>query len=302
MVAIPLKLVTGFLGSGKTTFLMHYIDSFSKDRKIGVIQNEFSGAGVDGLIIRSNSGVYRMLEINNGSVFCVCLLGSFIDSLAAFIDDNHPDEIIMEASGMSDPVSIGQIFQSNKLCNKVYLERTFAIVDACNFNKLTFIRQRLEHQIRIADLTIVNKCDLPGIDMDSVINAVTRINPYAQVIKSTFSSIDFSEVHYFDRLNINEIENESCRPDLQSMIIKTSRLISPEMLWNFIDSVKGDFIRCKGFVNTGKNRKMIVQGTFDNYTIEHTEWFPGVTELVGIGRLTKPENYTRKFEKFCITL
>ena len=114
-MSIPLRLITGFLGSGKSTFLMNYLDAFSSSRKIAVIQNEFSSASIDGQLIRQNNGVYKMLEINNGSVFCVCLLGSFIDSLAAFIEDNNPDEIIMEASGMSDPISIGQIFQSIKL-------------------------------------------------------------------------------------------------------------------------------------------------------------------------------------------
>lgn len=302
MAAIPLRLITGFLGSGKTTFLMHYVNTFSKDRKIAVIQNEFSSSGIDGVLIRRNGGVYRVLEINNGSVFCVCLLGSFIESLAAFIDDNLPDEIIMEASGMSDPVSIGQIFQSDKLRNKVYLEQSFAVVDALNYNKLTFIRPRLEHQIRIADVVIVNKCDLAGSDLESIITQITNISPHALVLKSSYSSIDFNDVFGASGLFLDDQGSESCKPDLQSVIIKSNCVISPEMLRKFIDSVKTDFIRFKGFVNTGKNRKMIVQGVFDDYSIKPVEWFPGVTELVGIGRLTKSENYTRMFETHCITI
>ena len=120
-MSIPLNLINGFLGSGKTTFLLHYLDTFAKGRKIGVIQNEFSPAGIDGELITQQGKAYQLLEVNNGSVFCVCLLGGFINSLSSFIDDYAPDEIIMEASGMSDPVSIGQIFQSPILKNKVFL-------------------------------------------------------------------------------------------------------------------------------------------------------------------------------------
>ena len=86
MPAIPMQLVTGFLGSGKTTFLKNYLDEFSGSRKIGIIQNEFSEVNIDTLEIQQNKPGFEILEVNNGSVFCVCLLGSFVDSLAAFID------------------------------------------------------------------------------------------------------------------------------------------------------------------------------------------------------------------------
>jgi len=299
MASIPLHLVTGFLGSGKTTFLMHYLDTFCARRKIGVIQNEFSASGTDATTIRCHEGLYRMLEINNGSVFCVCLLGSFIDSLVAFIDDHAPDEIIMEASGMSDPVSIGQIFQSPKLRNKVYLGHAWTLVDALNFNKVTAIRSRLEHQIRIADTVLVNKSDLAGDSIESVIASVKKINPYAVIERSSFARIGFDRQKSPFRFFPADESLESCRPDLQSVVIKSSRVITEEKLKEFISLVKGDFIRCKGYVNTGKRQKIVVQGVFNDYTFDPTEWFSGVTELVGIGRFSEAINYTKKFESYC---
>jgi G3E family GTPase len=298
-MSIPLNLVTGFLGSGKTTFLMHYLDTFSNRRKIGVVQNEFSLSGTDGIILRGHKGLYRMLEVNNGSVFCVCLLGSFIDSLAAFIDDNAPDEIIMEASGMSDPVSIGQIFQSPKLRKKVYLGYSWSIIDARNFDKVTALRSRLEHQIRIADTIVVNKSDLAEGGIESVIMAVKKINPYAVVKQSSFARISFEKQKDPFRIFSAEKSSESCRPDLQSVVIKSSRIVSQDKLKEFISSVKGDFIRCKGYVNTGKHQKILVQGVFDDYTFHQAEWFAGVTELVGIGRFDEAYNYTERFERYC---
>lgn len=298
-MSIPLRLITGFLGSGKTTFLINYLDTFSDGRKIGVIQNEFSSSSIDGMIVRRNKGVYKILEINNGSVFCVCLLGSFIESLAAFIKDNNPDEIIMEASGMSDPTSIGQIIQSLKLRDQVYLDYTWTIVDANNFFKVKAIRSRLEHQIRVANTVVVNKTDLAGSEIDFVVESVKKINPFATVEKSSFAHISFDRKK--NTFNFFPVEKsvEICRPDLQSVIIKSSRIIRPEKLRSFVNSVKDDFIRVKGYVNIDKDKKVSVQGIFDDYSYLEVDWFPEITELIAIGSFNDSENYTKKFETYC---
>lgn len=298
-MSIPLHLINGFLGSGKTTFLLHYLDTFSRGRKIGVIQNEFSSAGIDGELITQHGGAYKLLEINNGSVFCVCLLGSFIGSLSTFIDDHAPDEIIMEASGMSDPLSIGQLLQSEKLRNKIFLGNSWTIVDARNFHKVRAIRSRLEHQVRIADTVVVNKCDLAGDEVRSVTDTVRKINPFALIEQCSFARIDFKWKKNPFMFFPAEESTESCRPDLQSVVIKTNQIITPDQLNEFIGSVKIDFIRCKGFVNIGNEEKVVVQGIFDDYSVNRVKWFAGPTEIIGIGHLIEHLNYTEKFENYC---
>lgn len=297
-MSIPLHLINGFLGSGKTTFLLHYLDTFAGGRKIGVIQNEFSPAGIDGELIMQQGKAYRLLEVNNGSVFCVCLLGGFINSLSSFIDDYAPDEIIMEASGMSDPTSIGQIFQSPMLKNKVFLGYSWTIVDARNFDRVKAIRSRLEHQIRIADTVVVNKSDLAGSDIETVISAVKKINPFAVVERSSFARIGFEVKKNPFMFFPPEESTESCRPDLQSVVIKTNSIISLEKLKEFIKSVKTDFIRVKGFVNIAKDQKVVIQRVFEDYSVVNIEWFAGATELIGIGQLDDSRNYTDKFEYY----
>jgi G3E family GTPase len=287
------------LGSGKTTFLKNYLEEFSGSRRIGIIQNEYSGVNVDSQELNQHKPGFEILEVNNGSVFCVCLLGSFIESLALFIDQYKPDEVIMEASGMSDPVSIGQIFQSPKLKGKVFMGYSWTIVDALNFEKVTAIRSRLEHQIRIADTVIVNKSDLAGDKIDSVIASVKKINPFAIVEKSSFARISFNGKKNPFKFFPAEASLESCRPDLQSVVIKSNRIIDSENLTAFINSVKANFIRCKGYVNTGKDQKTFVQGIFDDYTFHKVEWFPGVTELAGIGRFDEGLNFDKIFETYC---
>ena len=136
-------LVTGFLGSGKTTFLKRLLRNTPEDLKIAVIQNEFAPSNVDGEeLMQSTDGAFELLEINNGSVFCVCLLGTFVRSLSEFMDVHHPDVVIMEASGLSDPAGIAELFQSDILSKKVFFKEAWCIVDAAHFGKIERMKKK----------------------------------------------------------------------------------------------------------------------------------------------------------------
>ena len=74
-----LYLLTGFLGSGKTSLLLHLLNHV-QGRKIGIIQNEFGKLSIDGEILRR--GGFTMVEINRGSIFCSCLKLNFVQALA----------------------------------------------------------------------------------------------------------------------------------------------------------------------------------------------------------------------------
>ena len=87
MPKIPFHIVSGFLGSGKTTFLKQIIDNYSDKYKLGIIQNEFASANIDGIELEASGKSFKLLRINKGSVFCVCLLGDFARSLEKFIDE-----------------------------------------------------------------------------------------------------------------------------------------------------------------------------------------------------------------------
>ena len=65
-----LYVLTGFLGSGKTSLLLHLLDNL-EDKKIGIIQNEFGKLSIDGMLVERNG--IKMTEINRGSIFCTCL-------------------------------------------------------------------------------------------------------------------------------------------------------------------------------------------------------------------------------------
>ena len=121
MSRIPFILLTGFLGSGKTTFLKRLLARYSSDGKIGIIQNEFAPGSVDGTELMQSGMPFEILEVNNGSVLCVCLLGSFVKSLRIFVEECRPDALILEASGLSDPISIGEMLQAPDLSGRLFL-------------------------------------------------------------------------------------------------------------------------------------------------------------------------------------
>ncbi len=297
-MSIPLHLVTGFLGSGKTSFLKHYLNAFGQLRKIAIVQNEFSPVNIDGRELSTTSH-YRLLEINNGSAFCVCLLGSFIQSLATFIEEVQPDELLMEASGLSDPIGVGQIFQSPQLKGKVFLHHLWCVIDAQNFDRLAALRFRMEHQLQIADTIVVNKTDLAGEKIHGVVETIKKLNPFAQILCGSFAQIDLNTVKKALTFLPAGDQSSAGRPNLDSLVIKTTRKITRAGLDTFIATIKEKCIRCKGFVNLREEKTLFVQGVFDDYSITEVAQTNRPSELILIGNFNPHINYQSIFEEYC---
>ena len=90
-----LYVLTGFLGSGKTTALLKLLERL-KGSRIGVIQNEFGKLGIDGTILRNDD--IQMVEINRGSIFCTCQKLNFVKALADMARQDF-DYLFVESSG-----------------------------------------------------------------------------------------------------------------------------------------------------------------------------------------------------------
>ena len=108
---IPFYIVTGWLGSGKTTLLKNILSKYGNKTRIAVIQNEFAPTGVDGKELKDTGQPFELIEVNNGSVFCVCQLDNFTEALDKLALDYNPDVIFLESSGLADPISIAEILR-----------------------------------------------------------------------------------------------------------------------------------------------------------------------------------------------
>lgn len=168
-----LILVSGFLGAGKTTLMKRLIDHHRAFR-LHVIVNEF-GRGTDGALL-SGLGA-AVTEIDNGSVFCACRAADFDRALRAAAADAQM--ILVEASGLSDPVSIRAVTRA--IPGIDYLG-CIAVADAVSVHKVLGTARVSSRQMSVSNLILLNKCDLvPRAASRATRRLLMERYPYAQV-------------------------------------------------------------------------------------------------------------------------
>jgi G3E family GTPase len=302
---IPLIVVTGFLGAGKTTFIKRLLREFSDGRRIGIIQNEYASANIDSEELRSTGKKFEILEINNGSVFCICLLANFIDSLVLFIDEYKPEIIILEASGLSDPIAIAELLQHEKLSGRIYLSGAWCIIDSVNYMKTGRMMDRIRRQVMISDWLILNKTDLGGENVKSIREELSYINSDAEIMEASYCNIDMDfsaqllndETVALKREDQHSTHIPSDRAEISTVVLKTSRPISAEGLQLFLSETEKKIIRLKGFVMLNDGSKVKIQSQFGNTSVEEISWYNGPTELIGLGYNIIPVEFGRRFHE-----
>ncbi len=297
MPKIPFHIISGFLGSGKTTFLKRIIEKYASEIKIGIIQNEFAPANIDGAELKKSDKDFNLLEINNGSVFCVCLLGDFVRSLEKFIDEYQPEVLIIEASGLSDTTSIAEVISAGSLAGKIYLASNWCVVDAQNFAKVGLMKQRVFHQLRMADVVVINKTDLLEAGTEPVRAEIKKANPFAEIRETTFCNIDFELGNSaINKFYFGEIKSLP-RPSVNSMVIKSGRKLSRISLELFLNDWAPKAYRIKGFVNLKEGKTAAVQCTFNTVEIVEIENDFHPTELIAISDQFTLREWNRAFKE-----
>jgi G3E family GTPase len=185
---IPVTVISGFLGAGKTTLVNHLL-SQNRQYRIGVVVNEFGEVGIDGQLIVSEQEA--LIEINNGCVCCTVradLVASVKQMLA--LAGNRLDRLIIETSGLADPAPVLQTFLADPdLRSQVELESVITVVDALHL-KGQLDDEIVREQIAFADTLILNKSDLVSQDfLASVRNQVRLINQTASVVSTNHSQV-----------------------------------------------------------------------------------------------------------------
>lgn len=178
---IKLYVLTGFLGAGKTSLLLHLLSAM-EGRKIGIIQNEFGKLGIDGDILRRDG--IAMTEISRGSIFCSCLKLSFVQALAE-LSKHDLEYVFVESSGLADPSNIEEILSAvAALAGEVYeLRGVICLVDALHFPEQLSDVETVDRQLAHCHLAAVNKTDLVSPDqLRQVLEAVEKVNPSCGVV------------------------------------------------------------------------------------------------------------------------
>ena len=244
-----LYVLTGFLGAGKTSFLLNILDNI-KDKKIGIIQNEFGKINVDGEIVRRNG--IEMTEISRGSIFCSCLKLSFVQALAE-MSKKDLDYVFVESSGLADPSNIEEILNAVSIMagDSYIFKGVICLIDGVNFSNQVKDVETVDRQLAHCNLAVINKVDLLDLsELEEVKNIVRGVNPICMISTASYGKTDLSFLsedltslkwaEYEDSLNT--VDNKP-----KTISLETGEILSKEILTNFLKKVLPDCYRIKGF-------------------------------------------------------
>lgn len=182
---IPVNIVTGFLGSGKTTIIKNLLTQLPNPEETIWLKNEYGDDNVDALLVRDTH--VKPVEILNGCLCCV-LVGRLHDALREIINKNKPKRIIIETSGTAWP---GPIVRQVKRLPELYVDSVVYVVDVINFSGYDDLSYAAKMQTQFVDLVVFNKYPhnvLPGskeeLDLEHKLDDVYEIFPSTPKLNS----------------------------------------------------------------------------------------------------------------------
>ncbi|MBD3385477.1 hypothetical protein GF407_11200 [candidate division KSB1 bacterium] len=275
---IPTIILTGFLGAGKTTLLNRLIDYYKSKRTVLLI-NEFGQIGVDGALLKQGS--YEKVELNKGSLFCICVRTDFIDEVERIARDIKPELLLIEATGLADTSEMEKMLNLPNLKPYINLRASVCIVDCTTFLKISKNLKAPVSQVKSADLVLLNKPD--RVDKDTAgrtRKAVEEIAPDVKIVDTLYADIPVGIIDQIRRPH-KETSGEvgEGRPDpVISVTLKEEGEFSREKWERFTDTFKKKAMRTKGFVTIEGDVYLIDAGM--------EEWKESKSDKAGTGENT----------------
>ena len=248
---IKLVLLTGFLGTGKTTLLKQLLSEF-KHEKIGVVVNEFGQVSIDGALVEKEG--IKMTELTNGSIFCACIKDNFIGSLIALSKEDI-SYLFIEASGLADPASMLQILEGILPQTTVPYDYrgSVCVIDAETFLDYYDLLPALHQQVAYSGAMILNKVDLVDEDkLSDVLEKLTSINASSPIYATTYCNVEFRKL--IDELRIPDKPGEESSNTVESrpktFILTADKAVPGKALEKFLRELSDTSYRIKGFAKT----------------------------------------------------
>jgi cobalamin biosynthesis protein CobW len=296
---IPVTIITGFLGAGKTTLVRHLMQN-PQGRRLAILVNEFGDLGIDGDILKGCADVNcpedAIVELTNGCLCCT-VADDFVPTIAALLArPQPPDHILIETSGLALPKPLLKAFEWPDLRSRITVDGVIAVADAEAVADGRFApdlaaiaRQRLadqsidhdtplgevfEDQVACADIVILNKADL--VDRDRLASARKAILAEAPrnipVLDITEGRIDprvvlglgaAAEDDLDARPSHHENHGEHDHDDFDTIVVTLPPNSDAETIVARIEAIARDHnvLRAKGYVAiSGKPMRLLVQG------------------------------------------
>ena len=297
---IPTIILTGFLGTGKTTLLNRLIEFYHSKRTVLLI-NEFGQVGIDGELLVA--GNYEKIELNKGSLFCICVRTDFIDEVDKIATQIKPELLIIEATGLADTSEMEKMLALPNLIEKIDLNACICLVDSQNFHKIKDNLRAPVTQVRSADLVLVNKIDLVSEkQVQNTIDAVRQISPNVPVMATKFAEFPMDQLAGIrhPELAASGTPGEG-RPDLViSVTLESAGSFSQQSWETFKSSVQQNIMRLKGFARIDE-QIYYIDATAENWREKIDEIHAqSINQLVLIGQNLNEDDIRTTFEQ-CVT-
>jgi cobalamin biosynthesis protein CobW len=302
---IPVTIITGFLGSGKTTLIRNLIQH-AHGRRLAVIVNEFGEMGIDGELLKSCcSNEKDILELNNGCLCCT-VQEEFLPVMLQLMERKDSiDHIIIETSGLALPKPLLHAFNWPELKTQITVDAVVTVVDAvgqatgeiCDRERVqaqrladdsldheTPIEELFEDQLSCADLIVMTKKDLiaeaefnevkaiiakkvrPNVKMISAENGVLPSSVLLGVRAAAENDLESRHSHH-EEDHANGIEHEHDE-HINSIVVNIPTTYTPESIVNALKELINEYpiYRIKGFIDVkGKPMRMVLQGVSNRF-------------------------------------
>lgn len=214
MDKIPVHIITGFLGAGKTTFLNHWIKSQAEERLL-VIENEVGAVNIDSRLVMGLPE--EVIELTAGCL-CCSLNGDLLNVLEEVSYRRQEfDRLVIETTGVADPETIVFPFLLSAGVGRVFdLQQVICLVDAENIEDWLANTEEARRQIAFADVLLINKIDAVAESYQaSLRDLLAGINPYAHVFLASQGQFPVADI-----LPIQKIEGVG--------VVAQTSLINPD--------------------------------------------------------------------------
>lgn len=278
-----LIIVTGFLGSGKTSFLQNVLEFENQNSNfVGIIQNEIGKTGLDAKLLDYD---YNMVEVDEGCV-CCSLAGQLRAAVTTLMEKRVPDTIILETTGVANPFNL--LSEIDELDDLIEFDSIITIVDAKSYYKLLKSYAVFKDQIRAADVILLNKIDqVSKKELQRIESELHTYNRCASVIKTIKCGINplvvTNSAHLSNSTNhiSSEFNEETTtfrthlEDNLSSIKKNVDKKLNREEFEKSLQNIPKNVLRVKGIVEfEDSNSQYVVQyvnGFFEINEIEENK-------------------------------
>jgi len=296
---IPVSVVGGFLGSGKTTLLNRLLKE-NDGRRLGLIVNDFGDINIDEKLIVARDE--DMVSLANGCI-CCSIGNDFLRALIALVTrSDPPEQIIIEASGIADPLRIAAIARADKALR---LQGIFVLVDATQYIKQSadpLLADTVSAQVQAADLLVLTKSDISTVvEVDAVSALLEKEKPGALRVVSSPENLPASLLFDFaDSLpegSDGTVRGHAPHDVFWTGSISSDQVCDVDRLKHVLASQAG-LLRCKGIVRTEGGVCRVVQWVAGRLDVTALTAGRAHSEncLVYIGVGAKPEGVDRALQ------